>query len=235
MKKKILIVMSIILIALFAYGIYYVNDYAHADSVAKEYLNVNGSVKVSESSNGLFIDGKGNDTALIFYPGAKIEYISYLPLLCQLANDGVDCYLVEMPFNLAFLDPDSANEIIDTTNYSHYFLAGHSLGGVSAASYVNSSDKCDGLILLASYPTQEIYKPALSVYGSEDKILNMEKYNEAKPLLKNLTEIIVPGGNHAQFGNYGNQTGAGIANISSKAQQKQCDLKIIEFINNITL
>lgn len=235
MKKKILIVMSIILIALFAYGIYYVNDYTHADSVAKEYLNVNGSVKVSESSNGLFIDGKGNDTALIFYPGAKIEYISYLPLLCQLANDGVDCYLVEMPFNLAFLDPDSANEIIDTTNYSHYFLAGHSLGGVSAASYVNSSDKCDGLILLASYPTQEIYKPALSVYGSEDKVLNMEKYNEAKPLLKNLTEIIILGGNHAQFGNYGNQTGDGIANISSKSQQKQCDLKIIEFINNITL
>ena len=89
--------------------------------------------------------------------------------------------------------------------------------------------------MLASYPTQEIYKPALSVYGSEDKILNMEKYNEAKPLLKNLTEIIILGGNHAQFGNYGNETGDGIANISSKAQQKQCDLKIIEFINNITL
>ena len=73
MKKKILIVMSIILIALFAYGIYYVNDYAHADSVAKEYLNVNGSVKVSQSSNEFFIDGKCNDATFIIFPVDKLS------------------------------------------------------------------------------------------------------------------------------------------------------------------
>ena len=111
MKKRYLILI-IILIFLGAYCIYYVNDYYHADDTSLSYINGSENVSVSKISNGLFIDGLGNDTALIFYPGAKIEYTSYLPLMNNLANKGVDAYLVEMPLNLAFLGSDSADEII---------------------------------------------------------------------------------------------------------------------------
>lgn len=143
-KKYILAVLIILLLSVLAYGIYYVNDFYHADETALSYIDGNDNVKVINTTNGLLLDGYGNDTALIFYPGAKVEYTSYLPLLTNLANRGIDCYLVEMPFNLAFLGSDRADEIIDSNNYSHYFLAGHSLGGAMASSYAHNNNNTDG-------------------------------------------------------------------------------------------
>ena len=100
-KKAIIIIILILIVAVFAYGIYYINDYYHADDSAKSYINGSENVDVVKIDNGLFLDGPGNDSAVIFYPGAKVEYTSYLPLLMDLSNDGVDCFLVEMPFNIA--------------------------------------------------------------------------------------------------------------------------------------
>ena len=152
----------------------------------------------------------------------------------DLSEKGIDCYLVEMPFNLALLGQNSADEIIDSGNYSHYFISGHSLGGAMAASYVNSTNKTDGLILFASYSTCKIEKPVLSIYGSEDKVLNKEKYLDSINFIEdNLTEIEIKGANHAQFAYYGNQSGDGVANISASSQQKQSASAIIEFIRDI--
>ena len=189
---KIAIIIVFILIACFA--IFYVNDYYHADKIAIDRLNANDNVSVVKTSNGLLLDGPGNDTALIFYPGAKIEYTAYAPMFKDLSEKGIDCYLVEMPFNLALLGQNSADEIIDSGNYSHYFISGHSLGGAMAASYVNSTNKTDGLILFASYSTCKIEKPVLSIYGSEDKVLNKEKYLDSINFIEdNLTEIEIKG------------------------------------------
>lgn len=231
--KKRYIILIIILILIIGFGIYYVNDYSHSDSTALSYINGSENVSVTHSSNGLFIDGKGNDTALIFYPGAKVEYSAYLPLMNQIAAQGVDVYLVQMPFNLAFFGQNSADDIIKNSNYSHYIMSGHSLGGVVASGYASKHD-VDGLVLLAAYPSEEIDNPTLSIYGSEDKVLNLKSYNDAKPLIKaNFTEHIINGGNHAQFGNYGLQKGDGNAGINSTLQQNETASEIIKFINKL--
>lgn len=230
--KKRYIILIIILIIMLGFGIY-VSDYSHSDSTALSYINGSGNVSVTHASNGLFIDGKGNDTALIFYPGAKVEYSAYLPLMNQIAAQGVDVYLVQMPFNLAFFGQNSADDIIKNSNYSHYIMSGHSLGGVAASGYASKHD-VDGLVLLAAYPSEEIDKPTLSIYGSEDKVLNLKSYNDAKPLIKaNFTEHIINGGNHAQFGNYGLQKGDGNAGINSTLQQNETTSEIINFINKL--
>lgn len=230
--KKRYIILIIILIIMLGFGIY-VSDYSHSDSTALSYINGSENVSVTHASNGLFIDGKGNDTALIFYPGAKVEYSAYLPLMNQIAAQGVDVYLVQMPFNLAFFGQNSADDIIKNSNYSHYIMSGHSLGGVAASGYASKHD-VDGLVLLAAYPSEEIDKPTLSIYGSEDKVLNLKKYNDAKPLIKaNFTEHIINGGNHAQFGNYGLQKGDGNASINSTLQQNETASEIINFINKL--
>lgn len=230
--KKRYIILIIILIIMLGFGIY-VSDYSHSDSTALSYINGSENVSVTHASNGLFIDGKGNDTALIFYPGAKVEYSAYLPLMNQIAAQGVDVYLVQMPFNLAFFGQNSADDIIKNSNYSHYIMSGHSLGGVAASGYASKHD-VDGLVLLAAYPSEEIDKPTLSIYGSEDKVLNLKSYNDAKPLIKaNFTEHIINGGNHAQFGNYGLQKGDGNAGINSTLQQNETASEIINFINKL--
>ena len=234
MNKKIKIAILIVFILIACFAIFYVNDYYHADKIAIDRLNANDNVSIVKTSNGLLLDGPGNDTALIFYPGAKIEYTAYAPMFKDLSEKGIDCYLVEMPFNLALLGQNSADEIIDSGNYSHYFISGHSLGGAMAASYVNSTNKTDGLILFASYSTCKIEKPVLSIYGSEDKVLNKEKYLDSINFIEdNLTEIEIKGANHAQFAYYGNQSGDGVANISASSQQKQSASAIIEFIRDI--
>lgn len=234
MNRKIIIILATAIVLILAYGAFYFASYSHAEETVYEYMNGTENVSVVKVDSGLFSDGSGNDTALIFYPGAKIEYTSYLPLLAELSERGVDCYLVEMPLNFAFFDGDAADAIMDNTNYSRYVLAGHSLGGVVAASYINHTNRSDGLVLLSAYVTSKIDKPVLSIYGSEDKVLNMETYNESKHYMANLTEYVIEGGNHEQFAYYGTQSGDGVATISPEEQQRQTADRIMEFINSLS-
>ena len=239
MNKKLKIALYIILalvIIIAGFSIWYLTDYSHADASVNAYLNGTENVSVEKIDNGLFIDGPGNESALIFYPGAKIEYTAYLPLFTELANDGVDCFIVEMPFNLAFFGLDSADSIVSNTNFTYdkWYISGHSLGGVVASYYVkNHSTDYDGLILLASYPAEDLNNVSvLSIYGSNDKVFNKETYDKSKGLMDyNLTEYVINGGNHAQFASYGNQAGDGVATIPSENQRKQTEKEILEFIN----
>ena len=239
MNKKLKIALYIILalvIIIAGFSIWYLTDYSHADASVNAYLNGTENVSVEKIDNGLFLDGPGNESALIFYPGAKIEYTAYLPLFTELANEGVDCFIVEMPFNLAFFGLDSADSIVSNTNFTYdkWYISGHSLGGVVASYYVkNHSTDYDGLILLASYPAEDLNNVSvLSIYGSNDKVFNKETYDKSKGLMDyNLTEYVINGGNHAQFASYGNQAGDGVATISSENQRKQTEKEILEFIN----
>ena len=136
----------------------------------------------------------------------------------------------------AFFGTNSADEIIRNSSYQHYFMAGHSLGGAMAGSYVNStSNSISGLIYLSSHLPKEIHVPVLSIRGTNDGVINLTSYNQAKALVKNnFTEIIINGGNHAQFGYYGVQSGDNPSNITPESQQNQTADAIIRFINENT-
>lgn len=233
MNKKLKIAIIIVIILIIGFVAYYFTEYNHAEESATKYLNGTDDVNVTKIDNGLFLDGYGNDTAMIFYPGAKNEYTSYLPMFMDLASKGVDCYLVEMPFNFAIFGENEADPIIDSTNYTHYILSGHSLGGLFAASYVSHSGKGDGVVIISGYPVDEIKKPVLSIYGSQDGVLNMKAYNESKSKISNLTEVIIDGGNHAQFAYYGDQPRDNPAKITPNDQQSQAVDAILKFINSI--
>ena len=231
MNSKLIILIAIIAIIAIPTFYFTANTY-HSDAQAISQLNNTTSHNITRIGNGLFIDGPGNDTALIFYPGANVEYTAYVPLLVLLADNGIDCFLVEMPLNLAILNINGADEIIDNYNYSHFYMSGHSLGGSMAASYAfNHLDKVDGVILLAAYSTEDIGRlKVLSIYGSEDNVLNMEKYDQSKHNLGNYKEIVIDGANHAQFGSYGIQDGDGIAKISPEKQRNESAEAILSFV-----
>ncbi len=240
LNRKLKIALCIVL-ALFivsaGFLIWYSNDYARADANVNALLNGTDNVSVTKIDNGLFLDGPGNESALVFYPGAKIEYTSYLPLLMNLSNDGVDCFLLEMPLNVAVLDTDAAGSIMGNDDYSYdkWYVSGHSLGGWAAATYVNgNTNKVNGLILLAAYSDKDLGNiPVLSIYGSNDNNLNKVTYDESKGFIDdNLTEIVIEGGNHAQFASYGTDPKEGKATISPQEQRKQTEKAILDFINN---
>jgi pimeloyl-ACP methyl ester carboxylesterase len=145
----------------------------------------------------------------VFYPGGKVEYSAYKPLMEACASRGIACVIVKMPFNLAVFDVNGAEGITDMyPEISEWYIGGHSLGGSMAASYISeNSDEYKGLVLLGSYSTADLSEKkieVLSVFGSEDKVMNKEKYNESKiNLPANFEEVIIEGGCHAYFGMYG--------------------------------
>ena len=59
----------------------------------------------------------------------------------------------------------------------------------------------------------------LSAYGTQDGVLNRESYqNDWKNLPPSARELVIDGGNHAQFGDYGAQDGDGEASIAPAEQ-----------------
>lgn len=236
LKKKMFLMAAaglILLVAVF----FYINDYYHSDESVQGYLERNSAVSVTEVKDGLYLDGPGEDIAMVFYPGAKVEYTAYLSLLNKLAVQGVDCFLVKMPCNLAFFGQDKAEELMETYDYEHWYLSGHSLGGAMAASYASGHLKSlEGLVLLAAYPTKDLKEESFSVvsiYGKEDGVLNMEKVEEGRKFMPDdYTEVCIEGGNHASFGNYGEQKGDGAAAISREEQQERAVEAILQMIRN---
>ena len=94
----------------------------------------------------------------------------------------------------------------------------------AASGAADSAPHLTGLILLAAYPTKPLSEDlkVITIYGSEDGVLNMAKIEEGKQYLPTGSELYeLAGGNHAQFGNYGPQRGDGEAAISAEEQQKK--------------
>ncbi len=200
--------------------VWYGSSYYRADAGVEAYLTSTDTVSVTEIKNGLFFDGSGTDTALVFYPGAKVEYTAYAPVMMELAEDGVDCFLLEMPYNLAVFGINRADQVLSAYSYDYWYVSGHSLGGAMVSSYAaKHTDELDGCILLAAYATKSLGDlPVLVIYGSEDGVLNFEAVEEGRAYSSDYTEVCIEGGNHAGFGFYGPQAGDGEATISREEQ-----------------
>ena len=229
-KKKILIILLSIALSITliigACAIYLCNYY-HAEEGAIAVFAPEDNISVKKLDNGnVVFEPQNATTGFIFYPGGKVEHNAYQPLMAALAKEGILCVLIEMPFRLAVFDINAADGIQEQyPEIKSWYIGGHSLGGSMAASYVsNHTDQYKGLILLGSYSTADLSDSnlnVLSIFGSEDKILNQEKYEKNKiNLPNNFAEIRIEGGNHAQFGMYGAQDGDGTPIISNVEQIK---------------
>ena len=219
--KALSVVIAVLLVAVIGCGVY-VSDYYHAAGDAIAAMAGTDHVTVTESEDMTVFAPEAPDAGLIFYPGGKVEYTAYAPLMLALAEQDVLCVLLEMPFNLAVFEMDAAEGIPEMyPEIEHWYMGGHSLGGSMAASYAaEHSTEFDGLVLLAAYSTAEITDMnVISLYGSEDGVLNREKYQEYRGNLPESTvEMVIEGGNHALFGSYGPQEGDGEAKISPEEQ-----------------
>ena len=93
---------------------------------------------------------------------------------------------------------------------------------MAAAHLADNVENFEGLILLGSYSTADLSDTdldVLSIYGSEDRVLNREKYEEnIANLPDDFTEVVTDGGCHAYFGMYGAQDGDGTPTISNHEQ-----------------
>lgn len=132
-----------------------------------------------------------------------------------------------MPLNLAVFNQDAAEKVYDIVpEISKWYIGGHSLGAAMASRYVGNADmQIRGLILLAAFPEEDKIIPTISIYGSQDEVLTQKQVHGSYELIE------IPGGNHAYFGDYGEQDGDGKASITRKDQQEITVNAIMDFIN----
>lgn len=224
-RRILLVLLALLVLSAAGFG-FYAGDYYRAEPAALAVLD----------EPGLSIDGdttilnpaSASDTGILFYPGAKVEAEAYLPLLDQLRDQGFTCFLIHMPANMAIFDAGAALDVSAAhPEISHWYLAGHSMGGAMASSCAaDNPDAFDGLILLGAYLYGD-YPPAdtLTIYGSLNESV-AEKIDYTDNVL------VIDGGNHAQFGNYGPQKGDPAAAISASDQQAQSVQAITDFIHS---
>lgn len=230
--------MCLVILLLVGIGGYaYVSDYYHADETALAAMAYQAAdqIQIKQDGDVTWFVPEEPSAGLIFYPGGKVEHTAYAPLLRACAERGILCALVRMPCNLAVFNVNGADGVREQfPDVEHWYMAGHSLGGAMTANYAAAhSQDYDGLILLAAYSTKDLTQTSLrvlSIYGSEDGVLNRESYEKDwANLPADTTEIILGGGCHAQFGSYGPQDGDGIPTISGEEQIRQTAEAIAAF------
>ena len=178
-------------------------------------------------------------TGFIFYPGGRVDYRAYAVPLREIAARGYLVVLLPVRLNLAFFDVNAASPVFaDHPDISHWAVGGHSLGGVASSLFAKDHlNQVDGIIFWASYPADESLAQSdlsiLSIYGTRD-MAGAGKFDETRALLPAGTEyVVIEGGNHAQFGDYGFQPGDNAATISRADQQAQVVNASADFLSRL--
>ncbi len=226
-RKRLIPLVSVIAAFAMIIGVFgiYASDYYHADPKARIIAEEDTDAYTAEYiDKGIVFSPRQPKAGLVFYPGGKVEYTAYAPLMAELAERGVLCVLVKMPFNLAIFNINAADGIREEyPQITDWYIGGHSLGGAMASIYAsNHAANFKGLLLMGAYSTSDLTDTNLTVmslYGSEDKVLNLEKYEQSRPNLPaDFAELVIEGGCHSYFGDYGMQKGDGDPAITRKQQ-----------------
>jgi alpha/beta hydrolase family protein len=174
-------------------------------------------------------------TAFVFYPGGRVDYRSYAAPLHKIAAEGYLVILLPVRLNLAVFDVNAADRALaDFPEIRHWVVGGHSLGGVAAGLYASKHENVDGLVLWASCPADDALKhtamQVLSIYGTLD-MNGVGCFDASRANLPEDTQfVVIAGGNHAQFGDYGPQPGDGEATLIRSDQQNQAVADTVRFL-----
>ena len=219
------------------------NGASPATDTALNALTSNSQVTVDTQNDWVAFypaDGLMPDTGFVFYPGGKVDYRAYAPILSLLAEQGYFVAVVPVPLNLAFFDINAAAQVEAAyPDIQNWFVGGHSLGGVAASSYAANHPEIRGVVFWASYPADDSLKvnniPAVSIFGTRDGLATSDKLDASRALLLPDTKFVpIEGGNHAQFGSYGPQAGDNEATISPEEQWNQAVVATVEFFESVT-
>jgi Alpha/beta hydrolase family len=239
--RNVLIALALILVVAVIGIVIYVQPLQAKES-AKAALSSNASVTVTDSGDQIvFIPAQTPKAGFIFYPGAKVDPVAYSESMRAIAAAGFAVFLEKFPLNFAIISPNRADDVIaKNPSIKTWAIAGHSLGGASACLYAKNSSKVKTLIFWAAYCDKSFDLSSrtdvqvTSISGSLDGLATPAKLESTKAFAPSSTKyVVINGGNHAQFGNYGVQSGDNPATISLENQQNQIVAATIAALNGL--
>lgn len=207
---------------------------------AQAALVADAQVTVDTSSWLTFApEGAQATTGFIFYPGGRVDARAYAPLARDVAAAGYLAVIVPMPLNLAIINYNAANDVIAAhPEIDQWAIGGHSLGGSMSAWFAfDNPDAVQGLALMASYSDRDLSDRDLDVsviYGTLDGLASVEQVEGgAANLPADAVWVKIEGGNHAQFGWYGDQERDNPATIAHDDQQAQLVAATLDLLARI--
>ena len=249
--RKLLLLFVLALLVVFvsgaiAYGALNGRNQARPEAVAA--LESDGAVTVSRPEGHdwyVFTPTAASPTTgLILYPGGFVDPVAYAAIARDIARHGYLVVLDPMPLNLAVTDSESADAIIAIhPEIDAWAIGGHSLGGAMAAEYMsNNPGAVVGLALWAAYPAENTDLSAqpiavVSIYGDADGVASIEEVRGAVGRLPpDAVFVPVPGGNHTQFGAYGDelQRGDNPAGIDRDGQRAAVVAATVQMLQSLT-
>jgi len=229
-----------LVVVLAAAGFLWLTDLVDPMPEAQAAMPSDERVSVASDPWLTFTPAEATSTGLIFYPGGRVEPEAYAPPLRTIAEAGYTTVVPSMPFGLAVLAPDTADDIIEAhPEIERWVIGGHSLGGAMAAQYADGQEVIDGLALWGAYPPDGVDLSAAaieatSIYATEDGLTSLDEIEASRAQLPPDTAFVeIAGGNHAGFGWYGEQDGDGAATISREEQQSQVVAATIELLERV--
>lgn len=178
-------------------------------------------------------------TGLVFSPGARVDPRAYATVLRPLAEAGYFVAVLKVPLGLSLIDGGQSQQVLDNhPEITHWAVGGHSLGGVSASSFADSTPAVDGLVLFASFPISKMKRTdlkVLSVSASLDGLSTPAKVEASKAdLPTSTTYVVVDGAVHAFFGDYGPQPGDGTPTADRAVAQAEITKATQTFLASLT-
>lgn len=201
------------------------------------------TVTVVETDETLeFVPAKPEGSALVFVCGSGVAAEAYAPLLRPIAEAGYGVSIVKLPLRFAPLESHKlgAIERVRKVIAAHsqdlrWVIAGHSLGAALSCRVVQGeSERIKAMVLLGTtHPKEDdlsgLKLPVTKVVASNDGVAPQKKVDANRHLLPVTTKwVVIEGGNHSQFGNYGHQLMDGKATISREEQQRLAREAILE-------
>lgn len=243
--KKILKIVLLVLVASLVLGaagfLIWAETPSQPQAAALTALQSDAQVTVTETDQYItFAPANGTaTTGFIFYPGGRVDYRSYAPILHQIAAEGYLVALVPVRLNLAFFDLQAGAPVLrDFPQIQTWVVGGHSLGGVAASIFAPQAPEVKGLVFWASYPADDKLKNSslkiLSISGTLDGLATPDKIEASRANLPAETRFVpIQGGNHAQFGAYGPQPGDNPATLSPADQWQQTTAAVVQFLQSL--
>lgn len=199
------------------------------------YDDVGGGVEIAP------VDG-GADVLLLLYPGGLVRPHAYAWIGVALAPVGIRTLIPTMPLDLAVLGRDRASRLIEGKRQGErrVVVAGHSLGGAMAASWLaRNPGAVDGLILMGAYPAggddlSGLSLPTLVLAAEYDGLATLAEVEDGLARLPAGTGVeVIAGAVHAFFGRYGPQRGDGLPTVPRAVAEREIAGAVEAFLAGI--